>query len=75
MLLGVSTVNMQSKFMSIVEVLVNIIVGFLISAILTHYMFNVSLMANIWITTVFTTASLIRGYMIRRIFNSVRNIC
>ena len=64
---------MQTKWMSFIETLVNLIIGFLISMVITilvfpHYGLNPSISANFQLTAIFTLASLIRGYFLRRLF-------
>ena len=66
---------MQSKKNSFIESLLNTIVGFLISLLvqlLIYPILNipVTIFQNIIITSVFTIVSIIRGYIIRRYFNS-----
>ena len=61
----------QSKKHSLIEIIVNIVVGLAISLILTHYLFNISLAYNVVVTIIYTAASLIRGYILRRVFNKI----
>ena len=66
---------MQSKKNSFIESLLNTLVGFLISLLvqlLIYPILNipVTIFQNIIITSVFTIVSIIRGYIIRRYFNS-----
>ena len=66
---------MQSKKHSFIESLLNTVVGFLISLLvqlLIYPILNipVTIFQNIIITSVFTIVSIIRGYIIRRYFNS-----
>lgn len=66
---------MQTKKHSLLESLLNTLVGFLISLLvqlLIYPMLNipVTLFENVIITSVFTIVSIIRGYIIRRYFNS-----
>ena len=66
---------MQTKKQSVIESLTNILVGlitsFLIQIIIYPIMgIPVSFNQNIVITIVFFIASFIRGYLIRRYFNS-----
>jgi len=66
---------MQSKKHSFIESLLNTLVGFLISLLvqlLIYPILNipVTIFQNIIITSVFTIVSIIRGYIIRRYFNS-----
>lgn len=69
---------MQSKKSSFYESIVNVAAGLLISFTIQVVMYplmgiDVKISQNILITFVFLLASLIRGYVIRRIFNK-RNI-
>jgi hypothetical protein len=69
---------MQSKKSSFYESMVNVAAGLLISFTIQVVMYplmgiDVKISQNILITFVFLLASLIRGYVIRRIFNK-RNI-
>ena len=64
---------MQTKTMSLVETLVGIAIGFVVSMILTAYVFplfghHISLGDNLQITLIFTVASVLRGYFVRRFF-------
>ena len=68
---------MQSKKHSILESLTNVITGLLISFIIQLIIYpilniEVSINKNIIITFVFFTMSLIRSYIIRRIFNKIK---
>ena len=66
---------MQSKWQSFVETLINVGTGLVISLviqtlIMKYYLkIEVSHADNLIITIIFTVASVIRGYVIRRIFN------
>lgn len=64
---------MQTKTMSLVETLVGIAIGFVVSMVLTAYVFplfghQISLGDNLQITLIFTVASVLRGYFVRRFF-------
>jgi len=66
---------MQSKKNSFIESLLNTVVGFLISLLVQLIIYPilnipVTIFQNIIITSVFTIVSIIRGYIIRRYFNS-----
>jgi hypothetical protein len=66
----------QSKKHSILESVVNVITGLLISFLIQLWIYPllnipVTLNQNIFITLVFFAASFIRGYIIRRIFNAI----
>ena len=65
---------MQSKKMSLVESLTSTAIGFIVSVILVNvvlpfYGFKVSYSQSIEITLIFTVASVLRGYLVRRFFN------
>ena len=66
----------QSKTHSLIETFVGIAIGFIVSLILTAlvlpvYGHNVSFGQNMQITGIFTIASVIRGYYVRRLFNRI----
>ncbi len=59
--------------MSLIETLAGIAIGFVISMVLTAYVFplfghHISIGDNLQITAVFTVASVVRGYFVRRFF-------
>ena len=65
---------MQTKKFSLIESITNTAVGFLISLLVQLIIYPtlgipVTLKQNIIITFVFTLVSILRGYVIRRIFN------
>ena len=65
---------MQSKKMSLIESLSSTALGFIVSVVLVNvvlpfYGFAVSYAQSIEITIIFTVASILRGYFIRRFFN------
>lgn len=66
---------MQSRLSSLIEQILNVGSGFLISLIVWMYVivpiwdFEVTLTENLAITIIFTVVSVIRGYAWRRIFN------
>jgi hypothetical protein len=68
---------MQSRCMSMIEVATNITIGLVVSfiiqiAIFKLYDINISVTQNIEITIWFTVISIIRSYLIRRWFNSMK---
>jgi hypothetical protein len=68
---------MQSKKFSLLESVVNVIVGFfisLISQIIIFAMYDVhfSLQTNMLMGLWFTIISIIRSYTLRRIFNKIK---
>ena len=63
----------QSRRMSLIETCASIAIGFVVSVIITAlvmpaYGHQVTLQDNIEITLIFTVASIIRGYLVRRAF-------
>jgi hypothetical protein len=68
---------MQTRLMSLVETMTNILVGLVISflsQIVIFKVYNVSLSTqqNVEITLYFTIISILRSYALRRFFNSIR---
>ena len=66
--------NMQSRFESFLEANINTFSGFMVSYILAYtvlplYGAEQSHIASFQITMIFTVASLLRNYIIRRYFN------
>ena len=69
----------QSRTHSAVEALLNIAAGFVVSlgitaVVLPAYGHQVTLAQNIEITSIFTVASLLRSYVLRRLFNRLQPI-
>lgn len=65
---------MQSKKASFYESLANTLSGFILSIFVGYFVFPLfgmpqSLMSTVWITAVFTVVSIMRNYVIRRVFN------
>ncbi len=65
----------QTKLQSLIESLLNIVVGYIVaiaSQLLIFPLFDIQipLSANLWIGLWFTVISLIRSYVIRRWFNA-----
>jgi len=65
---------MQSKKLSLVESIVNVVSSFVIGVITQILVFplyglKISVMANISLTLIFSLTSFIRSYIVRRIFN------
>jgi len=65
---------MQSKIQSAVEVISGLLIGFTVSVIAGRVLYplyglKVGLGANITLTLWFTGLSLVRGYLVRRLFN------
>jgi hypothetical protein len=69
---------MQTKRMSIYETIIGTAIGFIISLVLVNivlpfYGFNVEMGQSVMITLIFTVASILRGYWVRRLFNHIHN--
>ncbi len=67
---------MQSKKMSMFETVVNTGAGFMVSVVLLNmvlpmYGFDVGPGQSVEIVCIFTIASILRGYLVRRLFNRV----
>lgn len=65
----------QTRTASLIEALINVVIGFVVSLIITAlvlpaYGHAVTLGENIQITAIFTVASIARAYAVRRWFNS-----
>ena len=66
---------MQSKTLSMLETITSTVIGFIVSIGLTAIMFqSLTWGENVQVVAVFTIASVIRGYAVRRVFNSVRGV-
>ena len=68
---------MQTKKLSFIESLIQTFIGLSVSFIIQLIIYpvmdiEVSYKQNIIITLVFTIASIIRGYFVRRFFNRIR---
>ena len=68
-------VLMQSKKDSLIESLTSTTIGIIIGivlnvTILPIFGYPVSLSDSLWISVIFTAVSVIRSYVVRRIFNS-----
>jgi len=68
---------MQSRKRSLTEAITNTIVGFIISLLIQMLIYPmmdipVRFEQNLIITTIFTLASIGRGYVLRRLFNKFR---
>ena len=66
---------MQSKKESFIETLTSVFVGWLIGVILNMLVlplfdYNITVVDSLWVSLIFTVVSVIRGYIIRRWFNS-----
>ena len=60
---------MQTRLQSLVEAAVNIAVGFMLAGVITYWLFGVSVCRAAWVTCIYTAASLVRQYVLRRAFN------
>lgn len=65
---------MQSKIQSALEVIAGLCIGFMVSVaagriLYPLYGLKVGIGANITLTLWFTVLSLVRGYLVRRLFN------
>jgi len=63
--------------MSLVETITNVAIGLIVSflsqvAIFKYYDIHISLAQNLELTLYFTVVSIIRSYVLRRFFNSIR---
>lgn len=69
--------NMQSKRMSLIEAITNVLVGLVVSflaqiVIFKLYDVHVTFSQNVEITLFFTAVSIVRSYALRRFFNNIR---
>ena len=67
---------MQSKKMSLLETITSTVIGFSVSLILVNVVlplfgFDVRFSQSLSITMIFTVASILRGYGVRRLFNYI----
>lgn len=68
---------MQTRLMSMVETITNVAIGLIVSflsqvVIFKYYDIHISLAQNLELTLYFTVVSIIRSYVLRRFFNSIR---
>lgn len=68
---------MQTRLMSMVETITNVAIGLIVSflsqvVIFKYYDIHISLAQNLELTLYFTVVSVIRGFALRRFFNSIR---
>ena len=66
---------MQTKRQSAIESLTSVFVGWLTGVILNMLVlplfdYNITVIDSLWVSLIFTVVSVIRGYVIRRFFNS-----
>lgn len=67
---------MQSKKLSLIETVTNVVSGFAVGiatqiAIFPFYGLKVSFLANLSMTFIFALTSFVRSYIVRRIFNRI----
>jgi hypothetical protein len=67
----------QSRRMSLIEAIVNVVVGFAVAlltqiAVFPVFGLQVSLSENLAISLLFTTVSIGRSYALRRVFEAIR---
>lgn len=67
----------QSRRKSLLETIVSTAIGFAVSLILTAavlpaFGYQTTWAHDFWITCIFTVASVLRGYAVRRLFESFR---
>lgn len=67
---------MQSRLMSMVEAIVNVLVGFWVAVLTQMLVFplfdlHASFSQNISMGLIFTVVSLVRSYLLRRAFNAI----
>lgn len=70
---------MQSKKFSIIESITNTATGFIVSLFIQLIIYPalnipVTFEQNMLITSVFTAVSIIRGYIVRRVFNRMKSM-
>jgi hypothetical protein len=68
---------MQNRRWSAIESLVQVAIGFIVAvvatqAILPFFGYHPTLNENLQISAIFTGISLVRSYIIRRLFNAIR---
>jgi hypothetical protein len=69
---------MQSRTLSLIEAITSTFTGFFVSICIQLVLFpilgmDVSLSKNFLITSIFTIASILRGYAVRRLFNKIKS--
>ena len=68
---------MQTRLMSMVETITNVAIGLVVSflsqvVVFKYYDIHISLAQNLELTLYFTVVSVIRGFALRRFFNSIK---
>lgn len=66
---------MQTRLSSLIEAVINVAIGFVVSLLLTAWLLpayghHVTWSENLQITGIFTIASIARSYFVRRYFNA-----
>jgi len=69
----------QTRLGSLIETVANTAIGFGIAMLTNHLVMpafghTLSARDNFWITCIFTVVSIVRGYMIRRIFTRIKSL-
>ena len=67
----------QSRLFSFIEALTNVFIGYLVAILAQVFIFplygiHISLSEDFQIATFFTVISLIRSYLLRRFFNTIK---
>ncbi len=64
----------QTRSQSLIETAANVITGWLLALVITGWLFpSMALIENALITSIFTSASLVRSYAVRRYFNRIQS--
>ena len=66
---------MQTRWMSLMESIANVVVGYMVAVIAQMLVFPLfgmhpTFSQNLWIGLIFTVASLTRSYLLRRVFET-----
>ena len=69
----------QSRAMSLVESITNVVVGFVLALVTQMVVFpmfglSVSLEQNVVISSIFTVVSIARSFVLRRVFEAIRTL-
>jgi len=67
----------QTRLMSLIESITNIVVGYIVAvatqfAVFPMFGLRVGIVENLWIGLAFTVVSLVRSYALRRLFEYIR---
>jgi hypothetical protein len=68
---------MQTRLMSLIEAITNVVVGLIVSLVTQLLVFplygiEVSFSANVQIMLIFTVVSIVRSYALRRVFTRIK---